>query len=75
MITSFVWADPDRKGGTPCFRDTRVPVKTLFDYLHAGDSLEAFLDDFPSVLREQALAAIEAAGAKLVHEAELEPAT
>ena len=73
MNESFVWTDPERMGGTPCFRGTRVPVKTLFDYLHAGDPLEAFLDDFPGVKREQALAAIETAGSKLVHEAELEP--
>ena len=73
MNESFVWTDPERMSGTPCFRGTRVPVKTLFDYLSAGDSLAAFMDDFPGVKREQALAAIEAAGVSLVHAAELEP--
>ena len=73
MNESFVWTDPERMSGTPCFRGTRVPVKTLFDYLSGGEPLEEFLDDFPGVKREQALAAIEAAGTKLVHGSELEP--
>ncbi|MFO8030616.1 MAG: DUF433 domain-containing protein [Cyclonatronaceae bacterium] len=48
-------------GGTPVFKGTRVPVTTLWDYLKAGDSLEEFLDDFPSVKREQAFTLIERA--------------
>ena len=48
-------------GGTPVFRNTRVPVKTLIDYLEAGDRLDDFLADFPSVRREQALQALELA--------------
>ena len=44
--------------GTPVFAHTRVPFTTLFDYLEIGDTLEAFLDDFPSVTREQALEAL-----------------
>ncbi|MBI4675339.1 MAG: DUF433 domain-containing protein, partial [Chloroflexi bacterium] len=44
----------DVMSGTPVFRGTRVPVQTLFDYLEAGDPLDVFLDDFPSVTREQA---------------------
>ena len=51
--------DPGILGGTPVFVGTRVPVKTLFDYLQAGDSLEVFLDEFPSVSREQAVAALK----------------
>jgi uncharacterized protein (DUF433 family) len=58
---SVVHRDPDILGGTPVFVGTRVPVKTLFDYLEAGDSLEVFLDQFPSVAREQAIAALELA--------------
>ena len=54
-----VHSDPDRLGGTPVFVGTRVPVQSLFDYLEAGDSLELFLDQFPSVQREQAVAALE----------------
>jgi uncharacterized protein (DUF433 family) len=53
-----VHRDPEILGGTPVFVGTRVPVKILFDYLEAGDSLEVFLDEFPSVTREQAVAAL-----------------
>ena len=54
-----VHSDPDILGGTPVFVGTRVPVKTLYDYLAAGDSLAEFLNDFPSVARDQAVAALE----------------
>jgi uncharacterized protein (DUF433 family) len=56
--TKVIHSDPDIMGGTPVFVGTRVPVKTLLDYLEAGDSLETFLDHFPSVQREQAIAAL-----------------
>jgi uncharacterized protein (DUF433 family) len=56
-----VHSDPDILGGTPVFVGTRVPVKTLLDYLEAGDSLDEFLDHFPSVSREQAISALELA--------------
>jgi uncharacterized protein (DUF433 family) len=58
--------DPEVLGGTPVFAGTRVPVATLIDYLEAGDRLEDFLDDFPTVSREQALAALELAREALV---------
>jgi uncharacterized protein (DUF433 family) len=58
---TVVHRDPEILGGTPVFAGTRVPVKTLFDYLGAGDSLEVFLDAFPSVSRKQAVAALEMA--------------
>ena len=48
--------------GTPVFKGTRVPVQTLLDHLEAGDSLEKFLDSFPTVTREQAIAFLEVAG-------------
>jgi uncharacterized protein (DUF433 family) len=54
-----VHSDPEILGGTPVFVGTRVPVKTLYDYLEGGDSLDEFLDDFPSVTRDQAIAALE----------------
>ena len=60
-LASVVRSDPDVLGGTPVFTGTRVPVKNLVDYLAAGDSLERFLDHFPSVTREQAVAALELA--------------
>lgn len=61
QIESVVHSDPEILGGTPVFRGTRVPVKNLLDYLAAGDSLDQFLDSFPSVKREQAVAALEIA--------------
>ena len=57
----LVHRDPEILGGTPVFVGTRVPVRILFDYLEAGDSLEVFLDEFPFVTREQAGAALELA--------------
>jgi len=59
--TRVVLSDPEILGGTPVFVGTRVPVKSLFDYLEAGDSLDEFLETFPSVTREQAVAALELA--------------
>jgi len=53
----------DILGGTPVFRGTRVPVRTLVDYLEAGQRLDEFLEDFPSVGREQAVAVLELAAA------------
>jgi uncharacterized protein (DUF433 family) len=58
---SVVVSDPEILGGTACFRGTRVPVDSLIDYLEAGDSLDEFLDNFPSVSREAAIAALEEA--------------
>jgi uncharacterized protein (DUF433 family) len=60
-LESVVRCDADVLGGTPVFAGTRVPVRNLVDYLAAGDSLERFLDHFPSVTREQAVAALELA--------------
>lgn len=58
---TVVHSDPEILGGTPVFVGTRVPVKNLYDYLEAGDPLDDFLNDFPSVTREQAVAALELA--------------
>jgi len=55
----IIHSDPQILGGTPVFVGTRVPVKSLYDYLEAGDSLDEFLDSFPSVSKEQAIAALE----------------
>ena len=56
--SAAVHSDPDILGGTPVFVGTRVPVRSLFDYLEAGDTLDEFLRQFPSVRREQALEAL-----------------
>ena len=53
--------DPEILGGVPVFSGTRVPVRSLVDYFEAGDSLDDFLQDFPSVSREQAIAVLELA--------------
>ena len=54
-----VHSDPEVMGGTPVFVGTRVPLQTLLDYLEGGDTLDEFLDHFPSVTRDQAVAALE----------------
>jgi len=58
---SVIHCDANIMGGTPVFRGTRVPFQTLIDYLEAGHPLEHFLDDFPTVHRTQAIAALEQA--------------
>jgi len=65
----LVTRDRDILGGTPVFTGTRVPVQTLLDYLVAGDTLDAFLDDFPTVSRAHALAVLEFAKQLLVTQA------
>lgn len=58
--------NPEILGGTPVFAGTRVPVRILLEHLEAGDRLDDFLDDFPSVSREHAVAVLECAVAELV---------
>ena len=62
----IVHCDPEIMGGEPVFVGTRVPIRNLFDYLEAGDSLDDFLEQFPTVPREQAIAALEIAREALV---------
>jgi uncharacterized protein (DUF433 family) len=62
----LIHSDPEIMGGTPVFVGTRVPVQTLMDYLEGGSSLNEFLDHFPSVKREQAIAVLELAKDMLV---------
>ncbi len=59
--TAVFHTDPEILGGTTVFAGTRVPVQSLFDYLEGGESLDEFLRQFPSVKREQAIAALEIA--------------
>ena len=61
MARDLIIIDPQIQGGTPVFAGTRVPVKNLFDYLEAGESLDEFLADFPSVNRDTAIAVLEQA--------------
>lgn len=62
----IISASPDVMGGTPVFAGTRVPVQTLLDYLKAGESIDDFLDGFPTVTREQVIALLEEAGKQLI---------
>lgn len=64
-----VHSDPEILGGTPVFVGTRVPFRNLIDYLERNHSLDEFLDAFPSVSREQAVAALEAAHEAVSHDA------
>jgi uncharacterized protein (DUF433 family) len=65
-MDSPIRIDPEVMSGTPCFAGTRVPVQSLFDYLAHGHPLEEFLEDFPTVTREQALAVVKLAGDRLL---------
>ncbi len=60
-MTSVVKIDPEIMSGAPCFAGTRVPIQNLIDYLEGGDSIEDFLDGFPSVSREQVISFLEEA--------------
>ncbi len=69
MKSPHVISYPDILGGTPVFIGTRVPVRIIFEHLEAGDSLEVFLEDFPSVSRELAIQVLEDAKMALVLDA------
>ena len=69
MKSPHVISDPEILGGTPVFVGTRVPVRILFEHLEAGDPLEVFLDDFPTVSRELAVSVLEDAKASLIADA------
>ena len=69
-VKEFIEVDPEKMSGTPVFTGTRVPVNHLFDYLKAGDSLDVFLADFPTVKREQALGVLDFLRERLLTEHE-----
>jgi uncharacterized protein (DUF433 family) len=64
--SDILHCDPDILGGTPVFVGTRVPIQSLFDYLEGGETLQEFLRQFPSVSRDQAVAALDLARATLL---------
>ena len=70
-IKKLISKDPEVLGGTPVFSGTRVPIETLFDHLEAGVSLDEFLDDFPTVSRDQAVALLEISN-KILNSKDLE---
>ncbi len=63
---SVVKVDPEIMSGTPCFAGTRVPARTLIDYIEGGDTLDDFLEGFPTVTREQAIAFLEEASERML---------
>jgi len=65
-LTGVVHCDPEIMGGTPVFVGTRVPLQNLIDYLEGGESVEDFLEAFPTVTREQVIAVIEAGKLKML---------
>ena len=65
-LAPYLSINPGRMHGEPCFKGTRVPVQTLFDHIEAGDPLSEFLDGFPDVSREQAVAVIDLASRGLL---------
>lgn len=71
MIYGQVSIDPEIMSGTPVFVGTRVPIQNLFDYIEGGDDLSDFLDDFPSVSKDAALAVLEMAKKSLTSEKNL----
>jgi uncharacterized protein (DUF433 family) len=68
MSEPAIIEDPEILGGMPVFRGTRVPVRTLIDYIATGETIDAFLDDFPTVTREQIIRFLQEAGAVASHE-------
>jgi uncharacterized protein (DUF433 family) len=68
-MKAVVHSDPEILGGTAVFIGTRVPVQNLFDYLEAGDRIDDFVEDFPTVTQDQAIAALENAREALVDSA------
>jgi uncharacterized protein (DUF433 family) len=68
-LDSVIHSDPEILGGTLVFVGTRVPVQSLFDHLEAGDSIDEFLDGFPSVKREQVIAVLEASRQRILQTA------
>ena len=70
MNEPFISRDPDILGGTPVFAGTRVPVRILIEHLEAGDRLDEFLEDYPTVTREQAVGVLEMAMERLSNDDE-----
>ena len=65
-LDKAVWVDPARMSGAPCFRNTRVPVQSLIDFLEGGETIAEFLTLYPSISREQVMAVLDFANHQLV---------
>ncbi len=68
VLNQLITKDPDVLGGTPVFRGTRVPFQNLLDYLEAGQTIDEFLADFPTVTRQNAVEALEHAKALVINQ-------
>ncbi|MGH9516906.1 MAG: DUF433 domain-containing protein [Terriglobales bacterium] len=68
VLNELITKDPDVLGGTPVFRNTRVPFQNLLEYLEAGQTIDEFLDDFPTVTRQNAIEALEHAKALVLNQ-------
>ncbi|VFM99097.1 MAG: Uncharacterized conserved protein, DUF433 family [Candidatus Kentron sp. G] len=66
MATNVISIDPEVMGGTPVFKGTRVPIQTFIEYLEANDTIETFIDEFPTVSRDQTIQLLEEAREKLL---------
>lgn len=69
MKTKIITSSPDIMGGTPVFTGTRVPIQTMMEYLEAGDSVDDFLDGFPTVKKKQVIAFLEEAKRRMLKKA------
>jgi uncharacterized protein (DUF433 family) len=65
-LDDAVWVSPQRMSGTPCFRGTRVPIQSLIDFLEVGETIDAFLNLYPLIAREQVLAVLDFANGQLL---------
>jgi uncharacterized protein (DUF433 family) len=65
-LGEVIWVDPERVSGTPCFKNTRVPVQNLLDYIEGGSTIDEFFQDYPSVTRDQVIQFLELAKEQLV---------
>jgi uncharacterized protein (DUF433 family) len=65
-LDQAVWVNPQRMSGTPCFRGTRVPVQSLIDFLEGGETIDRFLELYPSISREQVLSVLDFANSQLL---------
>ena len=65
-LSEVIWVDPERVSGTPCFKETRVPVQNLLDDIEGGSTIDAFFENYPSVTRDQVIQFLELAKEHLV---------
>lgn len=65
-LDEVLWVNPQRMSGAPCFRDTRVPVQTLIDFLEGAETIDQFVQLYPSITRQQVLTVLDFANAQIL---------